>query len=223
MLRVFTRAGQRERLAGQRCSRDPDRVERVVLAGQPPLRSWCAADLEHGFTPLAQETGQACAVAAASLDRPGATARRVPLSNPKQLAIATPVRVRRRPGHHATRGRGHNRHHVLVAVGIDAEHVVQLVCKHQTRSSDSLVGSGGAGLKRGKPRRQVGKESRPQGGQAPDQASSGRQTGAAAHRRTVHSKGTHKAAKPLTSHTPHGDNQPGWRPRQTPSSSLTDP
>lgn len=39
------------------------------------------------------------------------------------------------------------------------------------------------------PRRQDGKESRPRGGQAPDQANSGRQTGAAAHTRTDHSQG----------------------------------
>jgi hypothetical protein len=112
---------------------------------------------------------------------------------------------------------------VLVAVRVDANHVVQLVCKHQTDPPSPFGGSGGVGLKRGKPPRQVGKESRPQGGQAPDQAKSGRQTGAATHRQTVHSQDTHEAAKPLTSHTRHGDNQPGWRPRQTPSPSLTVP
>jgi len=42
------------------------------------------------------------------------------------------------------------------------------------------------------------------GGQAPNQASSGRQTGAAAHTRTDHSQGTHIAASHLTSHTRHG-------------------
>ena len=42
------------------------------------------------------------------------------------------------------------------------------------------------------------------GGQAPNQASSGRQTGAAAHTRTDHSQGTHTAASRLTSHTRHG-------------------
>ena len=42
------------------------------------------------------------------------------------------------------------------------------------------------------------------GGQAPDQASSGRQTGAAAHTQTDHSQGTHIAASHLTSHTLHG-------------------
>ena len=43
------------------------------------------------------------------------------------------------------------------------------------------------------------------GGQAPDQASSGRQTGAAAHAQTDHSEGTHHAASHPTSHTRHGD------------------
>lgn len=59
----------------------------------------------------------------------------------------------------------------------------------------------------GKPRRQDGNESRREGGQAPNQASSGRQTGAAAHARTDHSQGTHTAASHPTSHTRHGDNQ----------------
>ena len=60
-----------------------------------------------------------------------------------------------------------------------------------------------------------------QGGQAPDQASSGRQTGAAAHTQTDHSQGTHKAASHPTSHTRHGDNQAGNGPRQTDPPSLT--
>ena len=59
------------------------------------------------------------------------------------------------------------------------------------------------------------------GGQAPDQASSGRQTGAAAHKRTDHSQGTHTAASHMTSHTRHGDNQAGNGPRQTNPPSLT--
>ena len=50
-----------------------------------------------------------------------------------------------------------------------------------------------------------------QGGQAPDQASSGRQTGAAAHAQTDHSEDTHTAASHPTSHTRHGDNQAGTR------------
>ena len=62
-----------------------------------------------------------------------------------------------------------------------------------------------------------------QGGQAPDQASSGRQTGAAAHTQTNHSQGTHTAASHPTSHTRHGDNQAGNGPRQTNPPTLTVP
>ena len=40
---------------------------------------------------------------------------------------------------------------------------------------------------------------------------------------TDHSQGTHKAARHLTSHTPHNDNQADDRPRQTDPPSLTDP
>jgi len=61
------------------------------------------------------------------------------------------------------------------------------------------------------------------GGQAPDQASSGRQTGAAAHAQTDHSQGTHEVASHPTSHTRHGDNQAGNHPRQTNPMSLTVP
>src|SRR6266516_6425257 len=86
-----------------------------------------------------------------------------------------------------------------------------------------FVGSGGAGLSTAKPRRQDGNESRQDGGQAPDQASSGRQTGAAAHARTVHSQGTHEAASHPTSHTRHDDNQAGDGPRQTDRPVLPSP
>jgi hypothetical protein len=43
-------ARQRERLAGKRCPRRPNRVERVVLAAEPPLGARRAADLEHRLT-----------------------------------------------------------------------------------------------------------------------------------------------------------------------------
>jgi hypothetical protein len=102
-------------------------------------------------------------------------------------------------------------------------------CRHRRRSPAHLqasrpilrlqfVGSGGAGLSTGKPRRQDGNESRPHGGQAPDQASSGRQTGAAAHART--DRHARSGQSPEQSHTAR--RQPGWqRPRQTNPPSLT--
>jgi len=71
-------------------------------------------------------------------------------------------------------------------------------------SPTSLVGSGGAGLMQRKPRQQDGNESRREAGHAPNQASSGRQTGGAAHTQKNHSQGTQQAASHLTSHTRHG-------------------
>jgi hypothetical protein len=111
-------------------------------------------------------------------------------------------------------------------------HARPSACRHRRRSPAHLqasrlilrllfVGSGGAGLSTGKPQ-QDSNESRQQGGQAPNQASSGRQAGAAAHARTDHSQGTHEAASHPKSHTRHGDNQAGNEPRRTNSSSLTD-
>jgi hypothetical protein len=61
----------------------------------------------------------------------------------------------------------------------------------------------------------------PQGGQAPDQANSERQTGAALPPGRIIRKGTHKAASHPTSHKRHGDNQAGNEPRQTDAPSLT--
>jgi hypothetical protein len=107
-----------------------------------------------------QQAGKAGAVAAAALDRPGAPARRVPVSDAKQLAIAARGRVRCRPGDQGTGGRSHNCQRVFVTVRIDAEHVVQLVCKHQTRSSDQARRVRWCRSDPGKPRRQDCDESR---------------------------------------------------------------
>jgi hypothetical protein len=109
-----------------------------------------------------EEAGKPGAVAAAALDRPGAATRRMPLSDAKQLAVAAPVRGCRRPSHDSARRRRHDRDHMLVAVPVDAEHVVQLVCKHRT-DPPSPLGGPGAGLSAGKPRPQDGDESRPRG------------------------------------------------------------
>ncbi len=61
-----------------------------------------------------------------------------------------------------------------------------------------------------------------EGGQAPDQASSGRQTDAAAHTQTNHSQGTQRASHPK-SHKQHGDTRLATapdRPTQRVSQSL---
>ena len=60
--------------------------------------------------------------------------------------------------------------------------------------------------------RQVCDESHPEGGQAPDQANSGRQAGVAVHARTIHSEGTQTRpdARRVTNDTE--TTQPGNRP-----------
>ena len=51
----------------------------------------------------------------------------------------------------------------------------------------------------------------------------GARPASAAHTQTDHSKGTPKAAGPLTSHMRHDNNQPRDGPRQTDPPSLTVP
>ncbi len=53
------------------------------------------------------------------------------------------------------------------------------------------------------------------GGQAPDQANSGRQTGAAVPPGQIIAKARKHTASTLTSHEQHDDNHPGDDPRQT--------
>jgi len=157
---LLASARQRERLAGERRPCSPDRVQHVVFAAQPPLGSWCAAELKHRLATTGKETGKAGAVTAGPLDRPGAAAGRVPLSEAKQLAIAAGARRGRAASNDSARRRRHHRHHVLVAVSVDAEHVVQHFCKHQTRSSDHVRRVRWCRSEQGKPRRQACDESR---------------------------------------------------------------
>jgi hypothetical protein len=220
-LSTLARSRQRKRVAGECRPRRARRVECVILAAQPTLGSRCTADLEHRFAMLGEIAGKTGAVAAGALDRPGASARRVAIRETKRLPVAAPVRSNRLPGQDSTCRCYQHCHDVLITVRVDTDHVVQLICKHPTRSSDLARRVRWCRSDAGKPRRQDGNESRRDGGQAPDQASSGRQTGAAAHTRTVHSKGTHEAASHPTSHTRHGDNQAGSGPRWTDPASLT--
>src|SRR5829696_10242559 len=85
---------------------------------------------------LGEVAGKTGAVAAGALDRPGAPAGRMALPEAKRLPVAAPVCSNRLPGHDSTGRCRQHRHDVLVAVGVDADHVVQPVCKQPTRSSD---------------------------------------------------------------------------------------
>jgi hypothetical protein len=163
-----------------------DCVERIVFAAQPSLTAASAADLVQSLLMSDEVAGKPGPVMAGSLDRPHAHARRVLLGETHRRRVAATVRADRLLRDQRARWRGDDRERVLVAVSVDTHDVIQFVCKHPDRSSSSQgpVCRSGAG----KPARQVCDGSRPQGGQAPDQADSGRQTGAAVHTRTDHRK-----------------------------------
>jgi hypothetical protein len=126
---------QRERVAGECRPRRPDRVECVVLAAQPTLAPRCPAELAHRFALLGERAGQTGAVAACALDRPDAPARGVALRETEHLPVTAPVRSNRPSGHDSARRRCQHGQHVLVPMGVDADHVIHLICNHPDRSS----------------------------------------------------------------------------------------
>ena len=94
-----------------------------------------AADLEHRLAALGEVAGETGAVMAGALDRPDASAARVPLREAQRLGVAARARPHHRLRQHRSRRRGHDRERVLIAVRVDTDHVIHLVCKHPDRSS----------------------------------------------------------------------------------------
>ncbi len=76
-LLALARARQRQRLGREPGAGSPDRVERVVLATQPPLAAGVTADLEHRLAALGEVARETGTVVAGALDRPGTNAARV--------------------------------------------------------------------------------------------------------------------------------------------------
>src|SRR6266571_6487238 len=107
-----------------------DRVESVVFAVQPPLASWAAASLEHRFAAAAQKASEASAIMARALNRPDARAVCALVREAKRLRVAACVRSNRPPSDDRTRRRDNNREHVFIPMRVDADHVIQLICKH---------------------------------------------------------------------------------------------
>ena len=123
-------AWQRERLAREHRPGRPDRVERIVLALQPPLVSRTTPSLDDCFTAAAQITGKPGTVMAGTLDRPDPHGGRVLRREPHRLCVAASTRPHRSLRDNRAGRRGHDRQHVLVAMGIDTDHVIHLICKH---------------------------------------------------------------------------------------------
>src|SRR5207237_179506 len=107
------------------------------------------AGLEHVLATLGEVTRKPGAVAASALDRQGASAAGCLLGEPQRRRAAACVRPQRPPRQHSSCCCGDDRQDMLVPVRVDADDVVQLICKHPTDPPTSLVGSGGAGLSTG--------------------------------------------------------------------------
>ena len=89
-----------------------------------------APDLEHPLAAPRQETSEPGTVRARALDRPGAPTGRLTLGQAQRLRVPALARCDLHLEQRGTRRRLHDRERVRVAVRVDADHVVQLVCKH---------------------------------------------------------------------------------------------
>ena len=84
---------------------------------------------------LSKETRESGAVVACPLDRPHPSSRRVPVCETQRLRVTAGLSPDRPLRDYRSAGRCHDRQHVLIAVSVDADHVIQFVCKHPDRSS----------------------------------------------------------------------------------------
>ena len=146
---MFTCPRPSERLTDEPAAGGPDRIQPIILATQPPLTAGLAANLEHRLVALGKEAAETRAVMTGTLDRPQTSARRVPLRETTRLGIAASACLDNGLRDHRSRASGNDRERVLIAVGIDTDHVVQLVCKHPTDPPTRLAGSSDAGLMQG--------------------------------------------------------------------------
>ena len=142
---LAARAGRRGRSLAKHAARRADRVERVGLAARAALPPQLA-DLEHPLTADVEEARQAATEGAGSFDRERAPTGRVRLDKTERglVAIASrrpSPRIRPRPS------RANNREQVRVAVRVDTDDVIQLICKHRTSDVQPRVGdTTGVGL-----------------------------------------------------------------------------
>jgi hypothetical protein len=70
-----------------------------------------------------------------AFDRPNACSDRVAPREPKRLAITARIGAHRPLRQHSSSRRCHDRERVLVAMRVDTDHVVHLLCEHPDRSS----------------------------------------------------------------------------------------
>jgi hypothetical protein len=126
---------QAQRLARERRPRGADRVQRVILAPQPPLVTRAASDLEHRLAASTQMASKPGTVMTGTFDGPHASAAAVLLDKPQRLRVTATASSHRLLRHHCTTRTHNDREHVLIAMRIDTNHVIHLICKHPVRSS----------------------------------------------------------------------------------------
>ena len=131
--RFAVAAGPRrgQMVAGQGFAGGADGVEVVGLGAVASSWSGWPVDLDDPFTALEQVGGEPGAETAGALDRPDSTAGRVFVGERDDPPIAHRVGRALLVGHHRA-GRGDHRGGVGVAVGVDADDVVDLACQHGT-------------------------------------------------------------------------------------------
>ena len=121
----------------QRGASRTDRVELIVRATQPPFGAARAFNFVYLLAVSLQRAHKPGTIVAAALDSPRPRAARMSIREAQRLRVAATAGRRRRLRDHRARPRVDNRKRVLIAMRIDANHVVQFVCKHPNRSSDS--------------------------------------------------------------------------------------
>ena len=88
------------------------------------------ADLEHPLAPAGQEARQTRTERACALDRERAPTRRMRVDELQRLRVAATARGHRRLEDDRAAEHLHDRERMRVAVRIDTDDVVQLICKH---------------------------------------------------------------------------------------------
>jgi hypothetical protein len=88
------------------------------------------SDLEHALLLTDEEASETGTERASALDREHTPAGRVLIGKTKHARVTLSICNRCRLEHHTAAAHVDDRERVLVAVRVDADHVVQLICKH---------------------------------------------------------------------------------------------
>jgi hypothetical protein len=126
-------------LLGQCAARSTDRVERIGLAARAALPTQ-PADLEHPLAMTGQEAREAGTERAGSFDCEGSSTARVLVGELQRLRVTVAVRLDRRLRDDRATDDVHDRECVRVAVRVDTDDVVQLICEHPRTDLQPSVG-----------------------------------------------------------------------------------